>query len=163
MVPALELRINKHMDQYLWWDSHHYLVAKFSVINTLTHRARTVCTKPELLNQEIQHLREPLTKCKYTKWALDKTERRFTSNNQEESNEGNNQSGHSGGNNNNDNNSRDPEGRDTTKDRYTKEHIVIPYTQRWGESIRNICKRYGIQAHFKGNSTIKNILVKTQG
>ena len=45
-----------HTDQYLQWDSHHYLVAKYSFISTLTHRARTVCTKPELLNQEIQHL-----------------------------------------------------------------------------------------------------------
>ena len=52
-------------DQYLQWDSHHNLVAKYSVISTLTHRARTVCTKPDLLNNEIQHLRKALTKCKY--------------------------------------------------------------------------------------------------
>ena len=60
-----------HTDQYLHWDSHHSLAAKYSVISTLTHRARTVCTKPELLNQEIQHLRKALTKCKYPKWDLD--------------------------------------------------------------------------------------------
>ena len=48
----------------------------------------------------------------------------------------------------------------TTKDRYNKEHIVIPYMQGLGESIKNICKRYGIQTHFKENRTIKNILVK---
>ena len=28
-----------HTDQYLQWDSHHYLSAKFSVIQTLSHRA----------------------------------------------------------------------------------------------------------------------------
>ena len=55
----------------------------------------------------------------------------------------------------------DPEGRDTTKDRYTKGHsIAIPYTQGLGESIKNVCKRYGIWTHFKSNSTIKYILVK---
>ena len=36
-------------DQYLQWDSHHHLSAKFSVINTLSHRAKTVCSRPELL------------------------------------------------------------------------------------------------------------------
>ena len=129
-----------HTDQYLQWDSHHHLSAKCSVISTLTHRARTVCTKPELLNQEIQHLRKALTKCKYPKWALDKIER-FISNNQEESNKGNNLSGQSGSN--NDNNSRDPEGRGTTKDRYTKGHIVIPYTQGLGESIKTYARDMG--------------------
>ena len=29
-----------------------------------------------------------------------------------------------------------------------------------GESIKNICKRYGIETYFKGNRNIKNILVK---
>ena len=38
-----------HTDQYLQWDSHHHLSAKFSVINTLSHRAKTVCSRPELL------------------------------------------------------------------------------------------------------------------
>ena len=85
-----------HTDQYIQWDSHHHLAAKFSVISTLTHRARTVCTKPELLDQEIQHCREVLTKCKYPKWALHKMERKFTSDNQEGNIKGNNQNGQSG-------------------------------------------------------------------
>ena len=38
-----------HTDQYLEWDSHHHQSAKYSVINTLTHRAKTVCNIPELL------------------------------------------------------------------------------------------------------------------
>ena len=67
-----------HMDQYLQWDSHHYLSAKYSVINTLTHRAKTVCNKPELLQKEMEHLRKALTQCKYPKLALDKVEERLT-------------------------------------------------------------------------------------
>ena len=39
-------------------------------------------------------------------------------------------------------------------------HIVIPYTQRLGESIKKICSKYGIQTHFKGNRTLKQLLVK---
>ena len=45
-------------DQYLQWDSHHNLSAKFSVINTLSHRAKTVCSNPELFKQEKEHLRK---------------------------------------------------------------------------------------------------------
>ena len=131
------------------WDSHHNLIAKYSVISILTHRSRTFCTKPELLNQEIQHLMKALTKCKYPKWALDKVERRFNSNNNnEESNVWNSQ-----GEQNkevSDNPRDNPEGRDSARDKYSKVHIVKTYTQGLGESIKYICKRYGIQTHFKG-------------
>ena len=65
-----------HTDQYLQWGSHHHLSAKFSVVCILSHRATTVCSKPELLQPEKDHLRKALTKCKYPKWALDKVEKR---------------------------------------------------------------------------------------
>ena len=57
-------------DQYLQWDSHHNLSTKYSVIGTLTHRAKTVCTKPELFWKELKHLREALVKGKYPHWAI---------------------------------------------------------------------------------------------
>ena len=47
----------------------------------------------------------------------------------------------------------------TTNKLKTKGPIVIPYTQGLCESIKKICSKYGIQTHFKGNSTIKNLLV----
>ena len=53
-----------HTDQYLQWDSHHDLSAKYGVIGTLTHRTKTVCTSPELFQRKIQHLREALGRCK---------------------------------------------------------------------------------------------------
>ena len=46
-----------------------------------------------------------------------------------------------------------------TREVKSKGHIVIPYTQGLCESIKRICGRYGIQTHFKGGSTIKNLLV----
>ena len=115
-----------HMDQYLQWDSHHHLSAKSSAINTLIHRAKTVCNKPELLQKEMEHLRKALTHCMYPKWALDRVERRLTK---------------------------------PTNEVNTKGHTVIPYTQGLCENIKKICSRYGIQSHFKGNSTITNLLV----
>ena len=56
-----------HTDQYLQWDSHHHLSAKFSVIHTLSHRAQTVCSNPELPHKEKTHLMNALTQCKYPK------------------------------------------------------------------------------------------------
>ena len=79
------------MDQYLQWDCHHHLSAKFSVIHTFTHRAQTVCSKPELLCKEKAHLRKSLTQCKYPKWALDKVEKRLNKPSSEVSDEANNQ------------------------------------------------------------------------
>ena len=61
-----------HTDQYLQWDRNHNLSAKYSVIGTLTHRANTMCTTPELLNEELEHLREALVRCKYPRWAINK-------------------------------------------------------------------------------------------
>ena len=66
------------MDQYLQWDSHHHLSTKYSVISTLTHRAKTVCSNSELLQKEMEHLRKAVTNCNYPKWALDKVEKRLT-------------------------------------------------------------------------------------
>ena len=134
-----------HTDQYLQWDSHHTLSVKFSVINTLSHRAQTVCSNPELLKQEKEHLRKALTKCKYPKWALDKVEKRLNKPSSEAIDGVNNQGANS-----------TPA---ATREVKSKGHIVIPYTQGLCESIKKICGRYGIQTHFKGGSTIKNLLV----
>ena len=55
-----------------------------SVVSTLTHWPKVVCTGPALLTKELQHLRRVLTKCIYPKWALDKFKRKI--NNWEDSN-----------------------------------------------------------------------------
>ena len=130
-----------HTDQYLQWDSHHHLSAKFSVIHTLSHRASTVCSKPELLQQEKNHLRKALTKCKYPKWALDKVEKRLNRSTRQVSDGGTTGV------------------QPATNEVKNKGHIVIPYTQGLCESIKMIFGRYGIQTHFKGGRTIKNLLV----
>ena len=80
-----------HTDQYLQWDSHHHLSAKYSIINTLTHMAKKYCNKHELLQKEMNHLRKAFTHCKYPKWAIDRVERRVTKTTSEESNDANNQ------------------------------------------------------------------------
>ena len=135
-----------HTDQYLQWDSHHHLSDKFSVINALSHRAKTVYSRPELLQQEMEHLRKALTKCKYPEWALDKVEKRLNKSTSEVSDGVNNNQGTT-------------VTQAVTNEVKTKGHIVIPYTHGLCERIKKICGRYGIQTYFKGGSTIKNLLV----
>ena len=121
-----------HTDLYLPWDSNHNIAAKYSVINTLSHRALTICSTPELADKELQHLENVLGQCKYPKWAIRKI---FKKHQQKKK-------------------------KQTPKTKYpAKCHIVVPYSQGIGESVKNICKKHGVDVHFKGGQTLKNILV----
>ena len=61
-----------HMDLYLQWDSSHTVSSKYSVVDSLQHRASTICSNNELLMLEEQHLEEALKRCKYPAWAINK-------------------------------------------------------------------------------------------
>ena len=67
-----------HTDLYLQWDSHHNIPAKYSVIGTLLHRAKTICSSPQHLQKEEQHLTSALKKWKYPTWALNKIQLKNT-------------------------------------------------------------------------------------
>ena len=111
-----------HADQYLQWDNHHNLAAKYSVISTLTNRVKSVFTKPELLNKEIHHLRKALAKCKYPKWALNKIEMKLLNRSQENSNTQRETSEEV-----NNDPSSNTTMRDPKKDKNSKDHIVTLY------------------------------------
>ena len=89
----------------------------------------------------MEHLSKVLTHCRYPKWALYRVEKRHTKPTNEVSNRAHSQ-GTTGT-------------QPTTNEVKTKGHIVIPYSQGECKSINRICSR----SHFKGNSSIKNILV----
>ena len=114
-----------HTDQYLQWDSHHSLSAKYSVIGMLTHRAKSVCTTPGLLDKELQYLKEALVTCKYPSWAINKVQNKVINGNREDS--GNthvsNTMQDSNGCSNNSQTTADPGGRPIMG------HIAIPYVQ----------------------------------
>ena len=119
-----------HTDMYLHWDSYHHLSAKYSVINTLRHRAKTVCSTKQLLIEEDDHLYNALRRCKYPLWAWNRTNIKKK---QKKNNQGNN----------------------NTK----KSYIVVPYIKGLGETCKNICRRYGVEVYFRGGSTIRDLLV----
>ena len=45
-------RNTTHTNQYLHWGSHYKHIAIYSVFNTHSHRTRTVCSNPQLLQKE---------------------------------------------------------------------------------------------------------------
>ena len=65
-----------HTEQYLHWDSHHAIPSKYSMIGTLFHRAKTICSCPHQLQKEEQHLYNSLKRCKYPTWALNRVKLR---------------------------------------------------------------------------------------
>ena len=48
-----------------------------------------VCTSPELLQEELQHLRKALVRCKYPHWAINKVQSKILNSNQEDSSNNN--------------------------------------------------------------------------
>ena len=127
-----------HTDQYLQWNSHHHLSAKFSVINTLKHRAKTVCSNQHLLKKKEDHLIKALKRCKYSDWPLSRAntnQNKKTNTNQVMTNKTNKR----GSNN--------------------KPMIVVPYIQGIGDSCKNICRKQGVNMYFKRGNTIKDLVV----
>ena len=145
-----------HTEQYLKWDSHHSLYAKYHVIGTLTHRAKPVCTTTGLLGEELQHLKEALVRCKYPRWAINKVQNKVKNGKWEEigNDHVSNTMQDSNGLSNNSQTTATPGGRPSMG------HIVLSYVQGLGESIKCTYFKYGIRTHFKGNRTLKQILVK---
>ena len=61
-----------HTDLYLQWDSHHTICSKYSVAGTLYHRAKMICSDPQLQKKEEDHLCQALQKCRYPIWAINR-------------------------------------------------------------------------------------------
>ena len=124
-----------HTDLYLQWDSHHNLACKYSVINTLKHGAKAVCSSSQLLEEELKHLDEVLQQCKYPKWAIKKILREQEQRKNRMEKERN------------------------TRSTQKRCHIVVPYTKGLCESYKFICSKYGVRAYFKGGNTLKRLLM----
>ena len=128
-----------HTGQYLQWDSQHAISAKYSVISTLFHRAKEVCSSNQHLVKEQEHIKQALTTCKYPRWALNRTLKKTMAHKQST------------------NKNKGPRENNNLPRRRT--YITVPYIKGLGESVKNTCKKYGIQVFFKGGKTIKDLLM----
>ena len=130
-----------HTDQYLHWDSNHHITAKQSVLNTLAHRAKTVSLSQDKVDRELQHIKTASQHCQFPSWAHNQWQHKFTHPNQQPTNTTNTSNNNSPA--------------DNIKN---KASIVVPYIPSTGEKFKKLCKRKGIQVHFKGTNTLKTAL-----
>ena len=128
-----------HTGQYLHWDSNHHITAKQSVYNTLAHRAKIVSSTQDKMDKELQHIKTALQHCQFPSWALNQWQHKFTHPNQPNTTTTNNSKS-----------SADNNKRNIT--------IVVPYMPNTGEKFKKLCKKKGIQVHFKGTNTLRTTL-----
>ena len=109
-------RKTTNTDLYLQWDSHHTIPSKYSVAGTLYHRASTVCSTPQLLQEEEEHLFIALTRCKYPTWDIKRA--RMRSQNPNSNRRKTNQTGQ--------------------KNNKSNLYMVVPYHQGLSENATNL-------------------------
>ena len=126
-----------HTDMYLKWDSHHPISSKYSVVCTLHHRAKTICSSPHMLQKEEDYLSEVLTRCKYPTWAINRVKMKMRTPAQEKKN----------------NNSA------KTQQNCQRPYMVVPYYQGLSKSMKRTCNKYGVSVYFRGGVTIQNLLM----
>ena len=119
-----------HTDLYLQWHSHHTISSKYSVVGTLHHRAKTICSNPELLQQEEAHLFKVLTKCKYPAWAINRVKLKITTPAKRYQRKSNNSNA------NNQKGNQNP-------------YIVVPYYNGLNESSKRTCNKHGVKSILK--------------
>ena len=128
-----------HTDKYLLWDSHHAIPFKYRMIGTLFHRAKTICSGLHQLQKEEQNLYNSLKRCKYATWALNRVKMMSQAPAPKKNKSNNKNSDHN-------------------NIRVQKPHITVPYHQGLSENFKRTCKKYCIEVHLKGGTTIKNLI-----
>ena len=118
----------------LIWESHQAISNKCSVISSLLHRAKGICSSKDLLEEEQTQIQKALSICKYPAWAINRMKLKTST-------------------------PKTTRNSDNDSKSICKSYITVPYNKGLNESFKNICKRYGIQVHFKCGKTIKDELV----
>ena len=126
-----------HTNQYLHWDSHHDIPSKYSVIGTLFHRAKTICSEPKHLQEEEDLLYKSLKRCKYPTWTLNRVKMRSQTTLHK----------------------KKKDSRNINDNQEQNIHITVPYHQGLSESFKRTCNMYNIKVHLKGGQTIRKLLM----
>ena len=127
-----------HTDLYLQWDSNHTITSKYGVVDTLHHRAKVICSSPELLQQEEKHLHQALTRYNYPELALKRA--KIISQTRKSKKQKNST-------------------KDSSSSLTQRPYMVVPYYKGVSKSLKKICGKHSVQVYFKGGHTIKSLLM----
>ena len=95
--------------------------------------------QPQQLKKEEEHLQRVLTENKYPAWALNRVKMEINvPSNQDQNRRGTNTCA------NVTSNSQRP-------------YMVVPHVKGFSESLKYVCRKHGVQVHFKGGNTIKSL------
>ena len=94
-------------------------------------QGKTICSDPQLLQEEEQHLFQALKRCKYPKWALNRIKIKSQAPTKNKSRSNTNNAGQ------NNNSNQNP-------------YMIVPYYKGLSESIKISCRKFGVQVHCKG-------------
>ena len=103
------------------------------IISSLLHRAKHLCSSKQLLDEEESKIQRALSQCKYPDWAINRTRLKI--------------------------NTPKPNNRNNSNKTISRGHITVSYSEGLSESVKNICKKYGIEVHLKSGKSIKDELV----
>ena len=121
-----------HTDRYLDYSSNHPISEKLSVIHTLIHRPKQVCSTPEFLAKEMNHLHKVLQDNHYPTQFFQQGKP------QQKANKIPNPS---------------------TIKFIEGARVVIPYNKDTSEQYRHTLAKYSIRVFFTGTNTIKSLLM----
>ena len=121
-----------HTGRYLDYNSNHPISAKLSVIHTVIHRAKQVCSTPEFLAKEMDHFPKVLQDNCYPAQFFQQGKP------QQKTNKKPNPS---------------------TEKYIEGARVVIPYIKGLSGQYRHTIAKYGVRVFFKGTSTIKSLLM----
>ena len=94
----------------------------------------------ENLDKELLHIKTALHNCQFPAWALNQWQHKFNHPNQAPSS-----------------NTTNTNSNPTSNNNY-KTTIVVPYIPQTADKFKKLCKRRGIQVHFKGTNTLRTAL-----
>ena len=122
-----------HTDRYLDFNSSHPISAKRAVVRALMGRPENVCSDPDILAKEMEHLNRVLCYNNYPQWIINKWGK---------------------------SDKQDPIIHPETGFEIKKHfYISVPYFPGLSESYKKIFKYTPIQVCFKGVNTLKSMLM----